>query len=127
MPVVFSRMYDRIMDISDEMLTSFPPIGTLPSQDDIDRRAEKSVLGFKKSYEVNEIDLMGTGDIMVLYTDGLSEHCSGDEDYFPGHLEDVLREFKDRSSGEISAAIGEDVVRFGEPADDISYVVIKRL
>ena len=126
MPVVFSRLYDRIMDISSDLLTSFPPIGTLPSQEDVDRRAIQSVLGFKEKYEVNEISLMGSGDIMLLYTDGLSEHVNGEEEYFPERLETKLREVKDLSAREIFKAIKEDVIRFGSPADDISYVVIKR-
>ena len=126
MPVVFSRLHDRIVDISADLLMSFPPIGTLPSQEDIDRKANRSVLGFKEKYEINEITLMGSGDIMVLYTDGLSEHCRGDEDYFPEHLEAKLRQVKDRPAREVFQAIKEDLIQFSPPSDDISYVVIKR-
>jgi serine phosphatase RsbU (regulator of sigma subunit) len=46
-PVVFSNLHNRIMDIPRELCTTFPPIGTLPSQDVIDRRTSKSVLGYK--------------------------------------------------------------------------------
>ena len=38
-PVVFSRSYDRIVGISDESLSTFPPIGTMPSSHDIDLEA----------------------------------------------------------------------------------------
>jgi serine phosphatase RsbU (regulator of sigma subunit) len=126
MPVVFSRLYDRIVEISDDLLTSFPPIGTLPSHDDIDRNASRSVLGFKKGYKVNALTLMGAGDIMLLYTDGLSEHSRGRELYFPDRLEEVLRREKDGSAREICAAIREDVCRFAKPEDDVSLVVIKK-
>jgi serine phosphatase RsbU (regulator of sigma subunit) len=126
MPVVFSRLYDRIVDISPETLTSFPPIGTLPSHDDIDRSATPSVLGFKRKYKVNEITLMGSGDILLLYTDGLSDHCRGEEPYFPERLEAALRRVKDRSAREICAAIREDMWDFARPEDDVSFVVIKK-
>ena len=125
-PIVFSRRYDRIMEISDDLQTTFPPIGTLPSQEDVDRRTSQSVLGYKERYTVNEISLMGSGDIMLLYTDGLSDHLREDEEFFPSHVEARLREAKDRSAREIFKAIKEDLIQFGEPSDDISYVVIKR-
>lgn len=125
-PVVFSRNFDQIVDICPELLTTFPPIGTMPSSDDIDRRIMKPLLGFKGQYEVNEINLMGAGDILILYTDGLSEHSNGAEDYFPGRLEAVLRTVKDLSAREIFHAILDDLVAFSPPTDDVSFVVIKR-
>lgn len=126
MPIIFSRLYDRIVDVPDELLTTFPPIGTLPSEVDIDRRTSRSVLGFKERYAINQLDLIGSGDILLLYTDGLSEHCKGEEDYFPVRLETRLRAVKERSAREIFEAIKEDLLAFNRPEDDISYVVIKR-
>lgn len=127
-PIVFSNLQNRIVDISPDLYVTFPPIGTLPSQDDIDRGAAQgeSVLGYKEKYEVNEWRLMGAGDILLLYTDGLSEHMRDDEDYFPGRLEAVLRKAKSRPAREIFEAIREDVLAFSEPSDDISIVVIKK-
>lgn len=127
MPVVFSRQFDRIVDISDDAMIRFPPVGTLPSQQDIDRRRTQSVLGFKQKYETNRIQLMSSGDILLLYTDGLYEHVHEEEEYFPDRLEEVLRKTKDRSAKEIFGAIRDDVMAFGPPEDDISYVVIKRV
>jgi len=125
-PVVFSREFDRIMDISESMLTTFPPIGTMPSSDDIDRRTTETVLGFKEKYEVNEISLMGSGDIMLLYTDGFSELSDGTSEYFPDLLEDKLREVKDLSAQGIFEAVQQDLLSFGVPFDDVSFIVIKR-
>lgn len=125
-PVVFSRQYDRFVDICPEMLITFPPIGTMPSSDDIDRRTMTPPLGFKERYEVNEISLMGGGDILVLFTDGLSEHSNGRTDYFPSRLESILRREKDRSAREIYEGIRDDLLAFSPPRDDISFVVIKR-
>jgi len=127
LPVVFSREYDRIVEISPDLLTTFPPIGMLPSLDDIDQRRTPTVLPFKDKYEINEISLMGFGDILLLYTDGLSEHSNGAEDYFPHHLEEKLRELKDHSARDIVEAIVADVRSFSSLTDDLSCVVIKRV
>jgi serine phosphatase RsbU (regulator of sigma subunit) len=127
LPVVFSRRFDRFMDIAPEHLTTFPPIGTLPSQEDIDHRKALSVLPFKENYEINEINLMGTGDILLLSTDGLTEHSNGAADYFPNQLEKKLREVKDLSAHKICKAIEDDIRAFGTVQDDLSYVVLKKL
>jgi serine phosphatase RsbU (regulator of sigma subunit) len=125
-PVVFSREFDRIVDISESNLTTFPPIGTMPSAVDIDRSTSETVLGFKDKYEVNEISLMGSGDIMILYSDGLSEFSDGTKEYFPEILEATLREVKNLPAEGIFEAVRQDLLRFSNPTDDISFVVIKR-
>lgn len=124
MPVIFSRELDRIVDVPEQR--TFPPIGTLPSENDIDRSANKSVLGYKDPYRVNELDLIGSGDIMLLYTDGLTDHCSDESEYFPNRLESVLRQHKDDSAREICTALEEDIREFGTREDDISFALIKR-
>lgn len=125
-PVVFSYQHDRFMDVSKDLCTSFPPIGTLPSQDVIDRNATHSVLGFKERYQLNEWKLMGTGDILLLYTDGLLDHSDGSNAYFPGQLEQKVREVKHQSAKDIFEAIKSHLMAFGKRADDISFVIIKR-
>jgi serine phosphatase RsbU (regulator of sigma subunit) len=126
-PVVFSNQRDRFMEVSADLCTSFPPIGTLPSPDDIDRNTTtQSVLGFKDRYQLNEWKLMGNGDILLLYTDGLLEHSSGDSAYFPGVLEQKVREVKHLSAKEIFDAIKVQLLAFAERTDDISFVIIKR-
>lgn len=126
LPLVFSRKHDRFMDIESHLRVSFPPLGLLPSLDVIDRSRTTSSLGFKEHYEMNEWQLMGDGDILLLTTDGITEHQRGDADYVPGRLEDVLRRVKDESAAGIFEAITADVLQFNEPADDISLVVIKK-
>lgn len=125
-PTVFSRRHDRFMEVSPDLCVSFPPLGMQPSLDAIDRRkTPASRLGFKDEYEVNEWQLMGAGDILLLHTDGLVEHARGDEPYFPRHLERKLREVKDAGAREIFEAIKTDLLAFTSPSDDISLVVIK--
>src|SRR5204863_632372 len=125
-PVVFSNRHARFMEVSQDLCTSFPPIGTLPSKDVIDRRITDSTLGFKERYRLNEWTLMGAGDILLLYTDGLLEHAKGDEPYFPGHLEQTVRNVKQQSAKGIFETIQRSVLDFAPPSDDISIVVIKR-
>ena len=112
------------MEVNEHLKLSFPPLGMMPSFV-IDRRLTTSLLGFKERYEMNEWTLMGRGDILLLHTDGLSDHRVQDQPYFPEHLEEVLRQVKHLGSREIYEAIKKDVLAFGPPSDDISLVVIK--
>jgi len=125
-PVVFSYKLDRFMPVSQELCTSFPPIGTLPSSNTIDRRKTRSSLGFKDQYQLNEWTLMGKGDILLLYTDGLSEHVNDTQRYFPERLQQKVRELKHERAHQIFEGIKTDMLNFAAPADDVSLVVIKR-
>jgi len=130
-PVVFSNKYDKLVEISFQRVIHFPPIGTLPSSEDIDYSRNTSRLGYKKKYSVNELNLMGQGDILLLYTDGLSEHGEGIEElekpYYPLRLQEVLKEVKHQSAQEIFFRIKDDILNFAKPDDDISFVVIKKI
>jgi serine phosphatase RsbU (regulator of sigma subunit) len=125
-PVVFSNEHDRFMEVSSDLCTSFPPIGTLPSGDLIDRSRTPSVLGFKDRYQLNEWQLMGAGDILMLYTDGLLDHARDGDPFFPEHLERKVREVKQESASSIYDAIKTHFLSFSNPSDDMSMVVIKR-
>src|SRR5262247_1990434 len=126
-PAVFSNKHDSFMEVSSHLKASFPPLGMLPSFNVIDRNTTTSLLGFKERYEMNEWTLMGEGDILLLHTDGLSDHRDGDQMYFPTRLERALREVKHLSAREIYEAIKKDLVAFANPIDDVSLVVIKRM
>jgi serine phosphatase RsbU (regulator of sigma subunit) len=127
-PVVFSSRYDKLMQIGSQNVAHFPPIGTLPSSEDIDCKRNFSRLGYKKKYSINRLSLMGSGDILLIYTDGLSEHWDASETpYFPDKLEEKLRSIKTESAQDIFQHIKEDLLNFGKPLDDISFVVIKKL
>ena len=125
-PTIFSAVNDRFMEIAPESFTSFPPLGTFPSQNVVDQRTvTRDVLGFKDRYEINEWALMGTGDILLLHTDGVLEHARGDERYFPDRLEQAIRGAKHRSAEDIVHTIIDDLRAFADPTDDVSLVVIK--
>lgn len=129
-PVVFSSQYDKLVDICFQRVIHFPPIGTLPSKEDVDCSRHSSRLGYKKKYSVNELNLIGQGDILLLYTDGLSEHGENTEGlekpYYPTHLQEILKEVKLQSAQDIFYRIKDDMMNYAKPADDISFVVIKK-
>lgn len=127
-PLVFSSKHNRFMDIPPHLIINFPPIGMIPSQKDIDSSMTKSALGFKKAYQVNEIKLMAKGDIMLLYTDGLSELTnSAGEPFFPLHLESALATVKHLSAREICSTIRGEIKTFTQSvADDITTLIIKK-
>ena len=124
-PLVFSNEFGCFMDIHPDLMTSYPPIGTMPSTTDPDL-SRRPVLGTKDKYTVNELKLMMPGDILVLYTDGLKEHGNDQGDYFPGRLEAKIRECKKEHARRILLEICRDVLSFAAPADDISCIVIKK-
>lgn len=124
-PVVFSVRHDRFMELGQDYC-SFPPLGTFPSANVVDQKMSESVLGFKEGYRVNEWTLMGAGDILFFYTDGLEEHTNGGEGYHPARFEDAVRRSRSLSAREIVRAVFDDLTAFAEPKDDISLVAIKR-
>ena len=125
-PVVFSNEFDRLVAISEDRLVSFPQIGTMPSRG----HSEIAVplLGVKERYTVNEISLMGRGDILVLYTDGLSDHRDAQKQrYFPERLEEVLKASKNLPAKDIYRRIKRDMLAFNpKPEDDVTVVIIKK-
>jgi serine phosphatase RsbU (regulator of sigma subunit) len=125
-PLVYSQRHGRFMEVDPEMCITFPPVGMLPSWDVIDRSTTTSALGFKDHYEMNKWLLMGAGDILLLHTDGLTDHRNGDEAYVPGHLEKALGRVAHLRAREIFEAIKADLLDFAPPSDDVSLVVIKR-
>jgi serine phosphatase RsbU (regulator of sigma subunit) len=125
-PLVFSNEHDRFMEVSADLCVSFPPLGMLPSLHVTDRQRTPSLLGFKERYEMNEWVIMGEGDILLLHTDGLTEHSHAGHDYFPWRLEQKIREVKHQTAAEIFDAVTADLLAFSDPSDDISLVVIKR-
>lgn len=124
-PSIFSSRNDRFMEVSPHLCLSFPPLGMLPSFNVIDRSTTPSLLGFKERYEMNEWTLMGRGDILLMHTDGLTEHEGPNGRYFPGALEQKVREVKHLTARQIYDAIKADLIAFADPLDDASVVVIK--
>ena len=126
-PLIFSAEFDSFVDIDPERTKNFLPVGLFRSENDIDEQPVSTPVPANKSYSVNEVSLMGRGDILLLYTDGISEHADAQGRlYAPEHLEGTIRRVKHLQPKDIVAAIREDSGRFSAPRDDTSLVVIKK-
>lgn len=127
LPVIFSNEYNKIVKIDDLNLINFPPIGTLPSESDIDGKTGESILGYKHRYSINTLNVMGSGDILVLYTDGFSEQRNGELNYIADRLEKQLMATKHLKAEEIFSRIREDFMKYCTiPDDDASMILIKK-
>lgn len=122
-PAVFSREFDRFMPIGENRKISSIPVGMLPSGGDRDEKRHPSLHGRKRLYAVNEIDLLAEGDILLLHTDGLSEHDGGR--FFPAHAERLFADHKDESAEAICDRLREGLLDGGVREDDISVVLVK--
>ena len=80
--------------------------------------------GYKKLYEVNEINLLAYGDTLLLMTDGLAEHDRGR--FYPEAVEQLLAEHPEDTSAEIVERLRQGILERAAPTDDISVVVIRR-
>ncbi|MFC1500376.1 PP2C family protein-serine/threonine phosphatase [Candidatus Zixiibacteriota bacterium] len=128
LPVVFSSRFDRIMELDEERMVTFLPVGTLPSVADIDFRKESGPHGFKPGYSTNQIDIMGAGDILLIFTDGFTEGDSGERNYVDERLESMLRQVKDLDARSIYERVRDDYIDLvPEPDDDVTFVVIKKV
>jgi len=123
-PLVYSREFGELVHIAEERLVNYPPVGMFPSSNDLGERVDPAMIGFKQDYTVNEIDLLSQGDILLLYSDGLSEHAAGT--YFPAHVERSLAEVQDETAEAICGHLEKDLKSFATPQDDISLIVIKK-
>jgi serine phosphatase RsbU (regulator of sigma subunit) len=124
---VFSAEYDRFVTISPDRLVSFSPLGLFPSEDDVDAAKILRPIAYKPRYTVNDVNLLGDGDILILHTDGLDEHDRDDGRAFvPEGLEAVVRECKHRSAREIYEVVRERSLSFAPLADDMTVVIIKK-
>ena len=121
-PAVFSYQYDKIVDLSPGRFYRFEPFGIRQSRNTFGMINKADSLGYKGEYNVNQIELLGSKDVVVLYTDGANE-------YVKHRLEQQLRELKktaDFSARDMYEEIRKDFLKFDKQIDDATFVIIKR-
>ncbi len=123
-PVVFSRKFGKLMGISKDRSVTFSPVGMFPSSVGMDEKRHLPNYGYEERYAVNEINLLGAGDLLILATDGFFDHADGN--WFPAPFESVLSDSCDKSAADICSVIQQRFLRFAQPVDDVSVVVIKK-
>ncbi|MGE5313240.1 MAG: PP2C family protein-serine/threonine phosphatase [Acidobacteriota bacterium] len=94
--------------------------------------ATGNIIGpFPNQYYRSEGVMIGKGDIMLIFTDGVSEAMDASGMQFSeGRLSKRLKELKKHSAKEITSLLIEDVLSFnarGAYSDDKTIVVIKRV
>jgi len=91
--------------------------------------ATATVLGLFEEWECMVAQRqLAPGDVLVIYTDGISEASPNEEDEFgEERLQDVVRRRQSQSADEILDAILRDVQQFsqGEQTDDMTLIVAK--
>jgi sigma-B regulation protein RsbU (phosphoserine phosphatase) len=100
--------------------------------DTIVLKAEGVALGVMPEIELEEREIkLDAGDILVLYTDGVTEAINHEEEEFGvARLTAIAEENRDRSAAEIIGEIKAGVIRYseGQPQfDDITLIVVKML
>ena len=89
-----------------------------------------TVLGFLEHTNYEEETLaMQPGDILVVYSDGITEAGDHEEDYDEWRLEEAIKKYRNKSSREIIDEILKEVKDYtnnGFQQDDMTLIVIKR-
>lgn len=100
-PLVFSAKYQRFMEIGKARIARFLPLGLEIPEDHPDRNRYTPIKLRKRrirSSDMAEITLMGRGDILFLYTDGLFDGSDERERY---RIEEIIRSCSQQSAKEI--------------------------
>jgi serine phosphatase RsbU (regulator of sigma subunit) len=134
-PLVFSAAYEKFMEIEKDRMVQFLALGLEIPEDNPDRSKYVSLKVRKTqldSSDIAEITLMGQGDILFLYTDGVYDGFDEQD----GHeLERIIREKKQKPVKEICNAIldyavkrDRELQRIGEAdrIDDKTVFIIRR-
>jgi len=135
---MFVTLFYSVLDNAQNTLTFVnaghnPPLLLRKKNGDIIRLSTGGVvLGAMKGLKMNEktIDLQA-GDLLVLYTDGITEAINQQEDQFgEERLIELLKENQELSSGDLKNLIIDQVYDFASrtpQADDITLMVLKRV
>ncbi len=133
-PLVFSEKYNKFMEIDAARMVQFLALGLEIPEDHPDRNKYIS-LNFRKrqmnSSDIAEITLMGKGDILFLYTDGVYD---GSDERVRQEIEKIISGCRQKSAKEVCNAILEFAVKkdeqlrqmgLGDEVDDKTVFIIK--
>ena len=104
-PLVFSAKYRRFMEIGKARIAQFLALGLEIPEDHPDRNRYIPVKLRKRrirTSDMAEITLMGRGDILFLYTDGLFDGCEEKERH---RIEEIIGSCSQQSAKEICHAV----------------------
>ena len=122
-PLIYSAAFGRFVELGGAGLVAVPPIGLFPTEGDVDRAMGDWVGVTSPRQRVNEVRLLGDGDVLLLYTDGASDQVGGD---LAAALTPTMARVSGSSAREIVEALHAEIVGRHAPVDDVTLVAIKR-
>lgn len=135
-PLLFCAQSEKFIDVHQDRMVRFPPLGLEIPEDHPDRNKYFSTqLRARQidSTDVGDITLMDPGDILFLYTDGVYD---GSDESDRLRIERVLSQHRNEPAREICNAVLQDAVKqdsdwqkIGEEdrIDDKTVLIIKRI
>lgn len=124
-PIFFTYNENRITTRDADIGNTGLPLGLVESAPNgIILKNQQNING---GYESNDWLLSRKGDMMLFTTDGVRELENNGQLYLDSELESVLKSNRDSSAKDISHALRESLLAFGNQKDDMSYVVVKRV
>ena len=122
-PLVYSAKFGRFVELDAASLISVHPIGMFPTEGNIDSAMGTAPVAESPRQTVNELRLLGEGDVLLLYTDGADERVGGE---LAVVLTPRMRSVAALSAREIVYALRDELDRLGAAEDDTTLVAIKR-
>jgi serine phosphatase RsbU (regulator of sigma subunit) len=123
-PLIYSAEFGRFVDLEPSSIASVHPVGLFPTEGDIDRDMGRPPATVSPHAKVNQLRLLGEGDVLLLFTDGASERIDGD---FAAALTPTIQSTASLSAKEIVFAVRDELDRRGPQEDDMTLVAVKRL
>jgi len=118
-PLVFSAKYRRFMEIGKSSVAQFPALGLEIPEDHPDRNRYFSIehrTSPLNSFDLEEIALMGSGDILFLYTDGVYDGSDEGERY---EIERIVEQHIEAPAKDLCDAILDHALRNDEHLREI--------
>ena len=133
LPLIYSYKHEALCGLHESSYAASLPMSMFPSNKEVVEYSDQKS-DIINNFITNKSRIPDSGDLVILYSDGLSEHTnsSGKLYYDPslggrgGRMQEVINENKDLSSKDLFYAIKKDLLKFGKQKDDISYVIIKK-
>jgi serine phosphatase RsbU (regulator of sigma subunit) len=134
-PLIFSAEFRKFVEIDEDHMVQFPPLGLEIPEDHPDRhkyfsmKVRKGIVNYS---DVAEITLMSPGDLLFLYSDGVYDGSDRQDRLL---IEKVILDHKNKSAKDICNAVLEHAVKHDEELrqageadriDDKTVFIIKR-
>ncbi len=131
LPLIYSYKKETLCSLHNSTYASSMPMSMFPSDDKNIVEFSRQKTDIINDFTTNKSQIPESGDIIILYSDGLSEHTNnkGDLYYEPssgGRLQEIINTNKNLNAKKLFYKIKEDMLKFGKQEDDISFVIIKK-